>query len=360
MTTRRGFLSGLLAAGLVPRPSWADAGAPRYLAAARGADGASYLHGLSDMGEALFRLPLPARGHAAAAHPMRPEAVAFARRPGRFALVIDCRSGAVMARLSAPAGRHFYGHGAFSRDGARLFTAENDYDAARGRIGVWDAAHGYARIGEFASGGVGPHDILRLPGTDVFAVANGGIETHPDMGRVKLNLPTMRPNLSYLSAEGAMLDQVELDPALRLNSIRHLAARPDGLIAFAMQWQGDVAAAPPVLALHRRGQAPAVLSAPGDGVRAMRGYAGSVAFAGGGDAVAITSPKGGAVQIFSAAGAFAAQIDEPDICGLSACAGGLIATTGTGKALRILDGAPGRAVMHDAAWDNHLVGVGGA
>lgn len=355
MTSRRLFLTGLLAAGLAPRPTWADAGGPRYLAAAKAPDGTSQLHGLSADGGAVFAVALPARGHAAAAHPVRPEAVAFARRPGRFALVVECRAGRIMARLAAPAGRHFYGHGAFSADGSTLFTTENDFDAVRGRIGIWDADAGYARVGEIASGGLGPHDILRLPGTDIFAVANGGIETHPDSGRAKLNLPTMRPNLSYLSADGEVLEQVE--PAHRLNSIRHLAARGDGTVAFAMQWQGDPAAALPLLGLHRRGGAPRTLEAPN--ARVMRGYAGSVAFSEDGGAVGITSPKGGALHVFGAGGDFAAEIAAPDICGLSAGPGGFMATTGAGLALPIARGMAGRAVRHAARWDNHLVAIGG-
>ncbi len=92
-----------------------------------------------------FRIALPGRGHAAAAHPTRPEAVAFARRPGTFVVDIDCVAGCETAQLTAPEGRLFHCHGAFSLDGRWLYTTENDYEAARGVIGLWDAAHGYAR-----------------------------------------------------------------------------------------------------------------------------------------------------------------------------------------------------------------------
>ena len=179
MPSRRGFLGSLAAASLISRPSWADAGSPAYLAAARLPDGSYALCGLDNSGYETFALPLPDRGHAAAAHPSRPEAVAFARRPGRFALVIDCISGAATARLDAPSGRHFYGHGVFSRDGETLFTTENDFETGDGRIGVWSRAGGYTRTGEFASGGIGPHDVKRLPQSDTLVVANGGIKTHP-------------------------------------------------------------------------------------------------------------------------------------------------------------------------------------
>ena len=152
MATRRGFLAGLLAAGMAPRATWAGLGSPAFLSAGKAPDGSYLLAGLNAGGEILFRLPLPARGHAAAAHPHRAEAVAFARRPGRFADVIDCRDGGVRTRITPPDGHHFYGHGCFSPDGTRLFTTENDFENARGIIGVWEAsATGYRRIGHFAS-----------------------------------------------------------------------------------------------------------------------------------------------------------------------------------------------------------------
>lgn len=179
MATRRRFLAGALAAGVMPLRGWASVGHPKYLSAARRPDGAYVLVGLRGDGAQAFQIDLPARGHAAAAHPERAEAVAFARRPGTYAVVLDCADGTVLAQLEAPKGRHFYGHGVFSQDGTRLYTTENDFDGAAGVIGVWDAVHDYARLGEFSSGGVGPHEILRLPRLDVFVVANGGIATHP-------------------------------------------------------------------------------------------------------------------------------------------------------------------------------------
>ncbi|MBC7479900.1 MAG: DUF1513 domain-containing protein, partial [Pseudorhodobacter sp.] len=65
MATRRAFLAGLAAATL-PRVAWAEIGSPAYLAA--GKSRAEFLlHGLTASGESLFRIGLPARGHAAAA-----------------------------------------------------------------------------------------------------------------------------------------------------------------------------------------------------------------------------------------------------------------------------------------------------
>lgn len=356
MTHRRGFLAGLMATGLAPMATWADAGAPTHLAAAMEPNGRFALCGLAETGEIVFTLPLPGRGHAAAAHPVRPEAVALARRPGTFALVLDCLHGRVLAELEAPEGRHFYGHGAFSADGRTLFTPENDYETARGRIGIWDAARGYRRIGDIPSGGVGPHDTLGLPGRDVLAVANGGIETHPSSGRAKLNLATMRPNLSYVSHDGEILDRVEPPADEHLNSIRHLAVRADGLTAFAMQWEGAAPEAPALLGLHRIGETPRYLAAPPEDHAVLQGYAGSVAISGDGTEVAITGPRGGAAQVFDCGtGGLARVVRSADICGASASGAGFLFTTGTGAVL--VRSGDGPTVTAPLAFDNHLVKV---
>ncbi|UWQ48756.1 DUF1513 domain-containing protein [Leisingera caerulea] len=356
MTSRRGFLAGLMAASLAPQASWASAGSPAFLSAGRDAGGAFLLAGLTETGEILFRHPLPGRGHAAAAHPRRPEAVAFARRPGRFADVIDCRSGAAIARLEPPAGHHFYGHGIFSPDGSRLFTTENDYETARGVIGVWDAADGYRRIGAFSSGGIGPHDMALRRGAPGLVVANGGIETHPDSGRAKLNLPSMRPNLSYLSFEGGIQEQMELPRELHLNSIRHLAVRADGTVGFAMQWQGDPGEQVPTAGLHRPGTAPRLMAEDDARVLNMNGYGGSVAFSDDGTRIGVTSPRGGVLQVMdTVSGALLREYRMRDVCGLAPSAGGFTASTGSGQVFAISDTGQHRLHRADLAWDNHLI-----
>jgi len=354
MTSRRSFLAGLLAAASAPSLSWADAGSPAYLAAAKEPLGGYALFGLAASGQDVFRIPLPDRGHAAAAHPHAPEAVAFARRPGTFALVIDCVSGRVTHRLDAPEGRHLYGHGAFIAAGDVLATPENAWETGEGRIGLWSRREGYRRIGEIASGGMGPHDILRLKG-DVLAVANGGIRTHPDRGREKLNLDTMRPNLAYLDADLGVLEVVELDADLHRNSIRHLAER-DGTVAFAMQWQGELPDPAPLLGLHRRGAAPVLCTADLAEQMAMEGYAGSVAISSEGR-VGITSPRGARLHVFDSDGRFVASHRQPDICGLAAGAGGFFATDGLGHVLSERGGALALAATSARAWDNHLVRI---
>ncbi|QHQ35260.1 DUF1513 domain-containing protein [Algicella marina] len=354
MATRRTFLKGLAAAGLTPHATWAAAGGPAFLTAGMETGGSYVLCGLDINGEIIFRLPLPDRGHAAAAHPRRPEAVAFARRPGTFAMVLDCGNGVVKAMLEAPSGRHFYGHGEFSKDGETLYTTENGFQTGVGYIGVWDARD-YRRIGEFSSGGIGPHDIKRLPGSDMLVVANGGIDTHPDSGRTKLNLPTMKPNLSYVS-DGQIRDQVELLSDWHKNSIRHLAVAEDGMVAFGMQWEGE-GLSPPLIGLHQIGSEPRFLCAADEIHEEMQGYVGSIALSKSGDAVAATSPRGGVVQIFATrTGNLVDNLREKDVGGIATLEESFAITSGNGI-FRSSNEDHKTNISQGVAWDNHLISV---
>ncbi len=356
MATRRAFIASLLAAGACPALSWADAGSPAYLAAAKVGDRFP-LHGLDEGGDSLFAIDLPGRGHAACAHPTRPEAVAFARRPGTFALVLNCATGATAAQLTPPEGRQFNGHGAYLQEGALLCTSEVVTDGSAGRIGLWDATRGYARIGEWDSGGIGPHEIRALPDGRL-VVANGGIITDPT-DRTKLNIADMRPNLTLLDAYGHQSDQAELPPDLHQCSIRHLALTGDGTIAFAMQWEGDAALTVPLLGLWRPGLAPRLAEVEEDLLPGMKGYAGSIAVSRDGSAIALTSPKGGMALIYGPDGKPLAAARRPDICG---------AAPGPGDSLLLTDGLGGvsrwsasegltQLAHHDLGWDNHLVAL---
>lgn len=358
MVSRRRFIAGAVAAGAVPSVTWAGLGDVQFLSAAQDSAGGYRLYGMNGAGAPVFSVPLPARGHAAAAHPTAAEAVGFARRPGNFAFVVDCQSGAVLHRLESPQGRHFYGHGVFSLDGTLLFTTENDYDAGEGVIGVWDRAAGYRRVGEFASGGVGPHQISRLPGRDTLVVANGGIETHPDSGRAKLNIPMMAPNLAYLAPDGALLEVMRLPDAMHMNSIRHIAVRGDGLVAFGMQWQGDRAQAPVLFGVHEMGKAPRLLAPTPEEHAALNGYVGSVIFAEDGREVAISSPRGGVVQVIDTETmTIARSVAMADVCGIGAGREGFVLTSGDGHVARYRGEALEMVARHEIRWDNHMVAL---
>ncbi|MCQ0970268.1 DUF1513 domain-containing protein [Paracoccus sp. TK19116] len=353
MADRRTLLKGMAAVALLPTRGWAAAGSPEWVAAAKRPDGSHALYGIAASGELVFQVALPGRGHAAAAHPHRADAVAFARRPGTFGIVLDCRSGDIIRRLTPPEDRQFNGHGAFSADGRWLYTSEVVAEGSAGRVGLWDVTANYARAGEWDSHGIGPHELRLLPNGGV-VVANGGIETDPS-DRTPLNLDRMRPNLAVLDAEGALVSTRALPDGLSQNSIRHLALLPNG-VAFAMQWQGDPADPVPLLGLALGRADLATCALPDSEARSMQGYAGSIAASDG--MIAVTSPRGGVAVIFDQDGTYRATLRRADLCGAAPARDAAFTLTDGGGAIWAAgpEGLRLRA-RHDLAWDNHLVRI---
>ncbi len=232
------------------------------------------------------------RGHQAIASSDGRFLVSVARRPDTQLLIEDLKTGQ-HAFVDADKGRHYYGHGLFTPDGRWFYAPENDYNNARGVIGKYDVAAGFKKVDEWDSYGIGPHQIAFLPQQKdehpVMVVANGGIETHPDYPRIKLNTETMRPNLSYLNDKGELLDQVE-PPHFQL-SLRHLDVAPDGQVWVGAQYQGEVFESPNLIFSHRMGDALQPVEAPAELWPQLDGYIASLSCHQTQDTVCITAPR---------------------------------------------------------------------
>ena len=361
-TDRRTFLASALAL-LAAAPATAPASrpGPRLLACRRDADGAHHASAFDATGTLLYSTPLPGRGHGIAVHPDGRTCAVAARRPGRFLLVLDAASGRVRHRVASPEDRHFCGHGAFAADGRLLFTTENDYTAGRGVIGIYDTGAGFRRVGELPSHGVGPHELRLLPDGRTLAVANGGILTHPDYGRAKLNLDTMAPSLAFVDArDGRLLEAWRLPGELHQLSIRHLDLRGDGTVALAMQHQGPASEAVPLIGLKPPGEGIRLLEPPRAIAARMRNYCGSVRFDAAGERFAVSAPRGGLVTLWSRSGHYLGHLDLPDGCGIAPDPGGsgFALSSGAGKVVFTGGGRPAHTLRFSAShWDNHMVAL---
>lgn len=374
VTSRRGFLAAsaaLFAAWGLPRPSQVLASALEptgrcFVSACSDDAGATLARVFDTSGRILATLPLPGRGHGAARRPRHREVVVFARRPGRFALAFDPLSPERPLRIDAAPGRHFYGHGVFGPDGRWLFACENDYDNARGCIGVYDATAGYRHEAELESYAIGPHEMVLLSDGRTLAVANGGIQTHPAKGREKLNIATMQPSLAYIDSEsGRLLHDHRLPAAMHQASIRHIAAAPDGTVGIVMQYEGPRDNLVPLVGLHR-GEGDIVLPRPAVSVlRSLRQYCGSAAMDASGSVLAASAPRGGHVTFWSVRQQrYLASLDLGDGCGVAASgeAGGFICSSGYGRLVHhdALTGATTDLSDPEAtpvAWDNHMLAL---
>ncbi|MBR0681846.1 DUF1513 domain-containing protein [Roseomonas eburnea] len=347
-------LVGLAAA----RP--APAGGPAFLSAAADAGGGWRAVAFGLDGAMRFDLPLPARGHGAALAPGGEAVALFARRPGEFALVLDPVTGRRRARIDRATGRWFCGHGAFSIDGALLYATEID-GAGEGVVGVYAARRGFARIGEFATGGADPHDIRLTPDGRRLWVANGGIRADPRLPRVRLDLESFESSLVQLDAtSGALIARYRLaEEEETLLSLRHLAIGADGEVFVAMQHEGPRHERPPLVAATKGGALAALEAAP-ELWRTLDNYIGSAAAAPDGELVAVTSPRGGAGLLIEArTRRVRARFAMADGCGVAAAPGGFVVTSGLGGAALIhAHGARTELAgerLGRMRWDNHLV-----
>lgn len=317
----------------------------------RGPDGAYGLALVSERGEIIAPMALPDRAHGLCHCKVSGRVVAFARRPGTFAAILDPAAGNALTVIASPEGRHFYGHGQFSPDGTLLYASENDFDNNRGMIGLYDAVSGFRRIGEFPAYGIGTHDMTVSDDGRMLIIANGGIETHPDFGRTKLNLDRMEPSLVLVdAASGALIEKHDMAADLSRLSTRHVDVADDGRIWFACQYEGPRNDTPPLVGYFSRGEAPRMISLPTDVTEGLANYVGAIAVNRRQGLVGITSPVGGLeVTLEAATGKVVVTKRVIDAAGIAAAPGGFAVSSYRGV---FAD------TQSQVAWDQHIVRLG--
>ncbi|WP_253379311.1 DUF1513 domain-containing protein [Notoacmeibacter sp. MSK16QG-6] len=305
---------------------------------------------LDSEGELLHRIALPGRGHDVTADSTGRHLVAFARRPGTFAVAVNRQKGSEPKVFACPPTRHFYGHGLFIDDDRLLVATENDYENGIGVLGLYDATDGFRRIGEWSSHGVGPHDLVMSPDGRSLIVANGGMETHPDFGRQILNLASMEPSLAFIDvADGSLKEKHTLPPDWARLSTRHMDITQDGQVFVGCQWQGEAAACPPLLLSFALGEDRREYDL-GELAPRLDGYVGSVSVNQNEGQVAITSPHGDlAIMLDAGSGRVIGLQEGVDICGVAPLSGGFLTSSGTGRF--------GDHELKPIAFDNHILAL---
>ena len=349
---RRAFLLGAgasISTGLLSNTAHGSARDDDVLFAAgfRDKNGEFGLALLSEAGEIIHQHKLPARGHGVTANAHSDHAVIFARRPGNFALAFDPNMRTTPTLFKTPIDRHFYGHGAFSSDGKLLFASENDFETGDGKIGIYDVRNGFLRIGEFASGGIGPHEIIMLPDQKTLCVANGGIKTHPQFPRTKLNLDSMRSNIAFIDVTSGLIRAVHpLPETWSQLSMRHMAADYEGTVWIGGQYEGNALDQAPLLAKISDGETLAFINLPTKHLFGLKNYVGSVTINENDGIIAFSSPKGGRVLLVDrSSGQVIKSQNAKGTCGLAPHLNSIITSSENGRF---------GEKNHKVNWDNHI------
>ena len=302
------------------------------------------------LGMASRALDLPARGHDVFWHPSADgSAVVVARRPGQFMFRWDVASGRLLARFDTDDSVRLEGHITFDQAGERIFASETDLISGDGQVGVYDASS-LERLDAWPSGGIGPHALKALE-SGRLAVANGGILTLPETGRVKRNLATMDSSLALIDPlSGAVTEQFRLPD--RYMSIRHLAEARTGEIAVALQNEGGPLR--PLFALLvggslRYGRCGAAQ------LKRCGTYAGDIACLDSGFAVSCSSA--GVTALWGKDGVLQGIVPTPSVCALVDNGREVVATADKGYVWLVSARHPDSTGIwrHPLALDNHAV-----
>jgi len=360
MWSRRDFLAiaGSSYISALAPPAFAQVSQSDQLFAAtcRFGDGEFGLAILDQSGQLISSEKLPSRGHDVVQCPTTGSFLVFARRPGLFAALFD-RSGRPIGQVDAVAGRHFYGHGIFSSDGKMFYATENDFDNARGIIGIYRiGTQQIERIGEFYSNGIGPHDVQLSADGQFLMVANGGIETHPDFSRTKLNLPTMKPNVSWLHLkDGAVAASFEPPAAWHKLSLRHMATANGKQVWVGGQLQESASTDVPLIAKLSLDTGIEFLDLSPEHQRMLQGYIGSIEVDANGEQICVSSPKGNRAMVFDQHGNVRHVKELADVCALAPTGQSSFQFgTGTGE-FGQLGAQPNE--INGLQFDNHMIAL---
>ncbi len=153
------------------------------------------------------QIPINFFAHGISINPSSTNQLFLFQKKGPGAYEIDLKTRQVIHYMTPSEGCHFYGHGAYSKDGSLLFAVESYLNNHDEIISVRDAKS-LDILGEFPSYGKNPHDCHLFSNGELLAITNGG-------GTLD---STDSPSVCYVDVEsGKLVEKIEL-PDKRINA----------------------------------------------------------------------------------------------------------------------------------------------
>jgi hypothetical protein len=239
----------------------------------------------------MHRIDLPFLPHGFTRLPTARHVAAVFEKRGPGAALLDLRTMRRLGRLVGKRGRHFYGHGVYSREGDRLFVVETELATGKGVLGVRETT-GYKEVETFPTYGDRPHDCVPIDEGKVLAITNGGGALDGDA-----------PCVCFIDvASCKLLEKVPL-PAPELNA-GHVAIGCDGSLAIVSAPRDGLppATSPGGVSLRRAGDPHASRArGPSDVMAKIIGESLSVCIDDERRVVGVTHPFGSIVTFWSIA-----------------------------------------------------------
>jgi hypothetical protein len=227
-------------------------------------------------------------GHGFAPHPIETARAVIFEKKGPGCCEVDLLAARVTRPITTPPSRAFYGHGAFSRDGAVLFATENRLETKDGLISVRDAKS-YKELAEFPTYGKSPHDCHLIDEGKTLVITNGGGPVEDEAGR---------PSVTFVeTASNKLLERLVIENPL-LNAGHLALTRNRDLVAVSAPRDGLPKTARGGVTM-RSGQGRfATVSKPEEILARMIGESLSVCIDEPSSVVAVTNPDGNIVTFW--------------------------------------------------------------
>lgn len=250
------------------------------------------------------RIALDFLVHGVCLTPHRPTQLVCCEKIGAHGAIVDLEQLALVKPLPLPAGREFYGHCAFSADGATLYTTEVVRESGEGLIAVRDGESGEIE-GEFPSYGLSPHECQLVDGGRTMVVTNGGGGANEDL-----------PNVAYIDVASRALIKHEKPDNFRLNTGHFAIAEDESLVVVSAPRKGSPAGSNGGVSIQPQGKKLQAVSKPKKTVANMKGEALSVLTVG--ELAFVTHPDGDMLTVWSTANRSPIKrIDMPQPRGLA-------------------------------------------
>jgi len=276
------------------------------------------------------RLPLDFLAHGITRSPNEPNLLLMFEKHGPGACALDLESGAIRHVLETVRGREFYGHGAFSPDGKRLYCTETDVaNGSAGFVAVRDGKT-FEYLGDFVTHGLAPHDCELRDGGRTMVITNGGSADASDASR---------PCVTWVDVDAGTLMRREQIPNDHLNA-GHLALTAAGdLVVVSAPRDGLPETAPGGLCLRAAEGSLRWINEPRKVTDLMVGETLSVAIHEPTRTVGVTSPQGHVVAFFDLdSGSLRGSLRVPNPRGIAVSLDGgefFVTFGGTAKVCRI-------------------------
>lgn len=273
-------------------------------------------------------IPIPFLAHGIAIDPKDPGRAVLFEKKGPGACVVDLRTRTLVRPIHTAPGRRFYGHGAFSADGALLYATESLIE--RDFTGVLTVRDGQtlAELGTVPTYGAAPHDCQLIDGGKTMVVANGG-------GSIADGAPA---GVCYVDLQSEqLLDRVELESPLF--NTGHIAVTPAGDLAVVSAPRDGLPTPSQQLgavSLRARGGPLTTVQRPAEVVRRMLGETLSVVIDEQERVVLATHPLGDCISIW--------RLDDAEFLGKLELSGPRGVTLSLDRAWYLVSHLAGRSV----------------